>query len=453
MRKTCGLLFGHLLFSMLVLVLASCSSDDYVNAIPCEIMAVISMDVSKMSGVDSKVLFKTMLRVSDLHKSGIDFSSKIYLFESAQGNLGFCAKVNNEGDLSELLVRLSKAGICTELQKRRGYSFCVLHDVWLVGYSDGAILVMGPVETAGQAELQNEMAKYLGQSEEESIKENRIYAKLDSMEAPMCMVAEAQALPEKFVAPFMIGAPQGADASQVLIAARMNVRKGYLLIDGETFSFNKAIDRGLKNVVSTVYRPISGKFLKSMPLEAPFGMFVNVKGEDFLYLLRANKSIQALLVGINTAVDMDNIIKSVNGDMSIVMSELAADRLEMSMAAELANSNWLADVGYWKQSVPRGGRIVDWMKKAYYYTDGKTAFYFGVDENRQFFSGSSAQEALASVKTAAHSLPTEVQAVMQGKKMAIVVNLSSVANGKVDAVTSMLRPIFGRFDTIVYSLK
>ncbi len=453
MRKTCGLLFGHLLFSMLVLVLASCSSDDYVNAIPRESMAVISMDVSKMSGVDSKVLFKTMLRVSDLHKSGIDFSSKIYLFESAQGNLGLCAKVNDEGELSELLARLSKAGGYTEVQKRRGYSFCVLHDAWLVGYSDEALLVMGPVEAAGQAELQNEMAKYLGQSEEESIKGSKLYAKLDSIEAPMCMVAEAQALPEKFVAPFMIGAPQGVDASQVLIAARMNVRKGYLMIDGETFSFNKMIDRELKNAVATVYRPIGGKFLKSMPLEAPFGMFVNLKGKDFLRLLRANKSIQAMLAGINTAVDMDNIIKSVNGDMSIVVSEFAADRLKMSMAAELANSNWLADVGYWKQSVPRGGRIIDWMKNAYYYTDGKTVFYFGVDKNHRFFSGSSAQEALASVKTAAHPLPAEVRAVMQGKKMVIVVNLSSVASGKVGAVTSMLKSFLGRFDTIVYSLK
>ncbi len=453
MRKFSRLLFGYLLFFVFVLLLASCSGNDYVNAIPRESTAVISMDINKMSGVNSKVLFKTMLRVSDLHGSGIDFSSKIFLFESAQGNLGLCAKVTDEGELSELLVRLDKAGVCTDVQKRRGYNFCVLHDAWVVGYSDEAMLVMGPVEAAGQAELQNEIAKYLGQSEEDGIKNSKLYAKLDSIDAPMGMVAETQALPEKFVAPFMIGAPQGADASQVLIAARMNVRKGCLLIDGETFSFNKMIDRELKKVVATVYRPVGGKFLKSMSREAPFGMFVNVKGEDFLPLLRANKPIQAMLAGINTAIDMDNIIKSVDGDMSIVMSEFVDDRLRMSMAAELTNSDWLADVDYWKQSVPRGGRIVDWMKNAYYYTDGKTTFYFGVDESRRFFSGSTAQEALASVKTAIESLPAEVQAEVQGKRMAIVVNLSSEAGGKVEAVTSVLSPFFGRLNMIVYSLR
>ena len=239
----------------------------------------------------------------------------------------------------------------------------------------------------------------------------------------------------------------------MLIAARMNIRKGCLLIDGETFSFNKTIDRELKSAVATVYRPVGGKFLKSMSREAPFGMFVNVKGEDFLRLLRANKPIQAMLAGINTAIDMDNIIKSVDGDMSIVMSEFADDRLRMSMAAELANSNWLADVNYWKHSVPRGGRIVDWMKNAYYYTDGKTTFYFGVDENRRFFSGSSAQEALASVKTATEPIPAEIQAEVQGKRMAIVINLSSEAGGKVGAVTSVLSSFFGRLDMIVYSLR
>ena len=59
----------------------------------------------------------------------------------------------------------------------------------------------------------------------------------------MALVAQAQALPEKFVAPFTLGAPKNADASQIVIAAEMNVQKGMLRIKGETFSFNPSILR------------------------------------------------------------------------------------------------------------------------------------------------------------------------------------------------------------------
>ncbi len=45
----------------------------------------------------------------------------------------------------------------------------------------------------------------------------------------MAMVAQAQALPEKFVAPFTLGAPKRYRSfSQVVIAADMEVKDGIL---------------------------------------------------------------------------------------------------------------------------------------------------------------------------------------------------------------------------------
>lgn len=451
-RKRISFIICQLALFVALTFLTSCSGTDYLNAIPGESSALVSMDLGKMSGVNNQAMLKTMLHVSNLSDCGLDLSSKIYLFESPDGNLGLCAKVDDDGDLNDLFNQLASKGVCQKTKERRGFHFTVLKDTWVVGFSDKAMLVMGPAAVTAQAELQNQMAKYLKQEEDDGIKGTPVYDKLDSIQSPIAMVAQAQALPEKFVAPFTLGAPKDADASQVLIAAEVTVKNGSLNIDGETFSFNKSVDKSLKDAAK-IYRPIKGRYMQSMSSDALFGLFLNVDGTKFLPLLQNNKGLLALLSGINAAIDMDNIIRSVNGDMAIIMPSYSDDNLQMSMSSELSNSKWLADVDYWKQSCPKGGRIADWGKNAYYYTDGKTSFYFGVSSDKQFFSGSNDKQAKSSILPAEHPIAVGLQNKIKGGKMVMVINLSSVKDDKLGAVSGFMTPIFGKLNSIVYTLK
>lgn len=93
-----------------------------------------------------------------------------------------------------------------------------------MGFSGQALLVMGPVVADAQAQLQQQMVKYLKAEEEDGITVSPMYERLQTLSSPMAMVAQAQALPEKFVAPFTLGAPKDTDPSQVVIAADMEVR-------------------------------------------------------------------------------------------------------------------------------------------------------------------------------------------------------------------------------------
>ncbi len=448
--------FG-LVFAVCVLLLSSCSDKDYLNAIPGESTVLISMDMQKLSGTNNQALLKAMLHVSNVDQCGLDLSEKLFLFESPEGDLGLCAKVKDEDDLENLFDDLSQKGLCQKPVERRGYQFTLLKGTWTVGFSDKALLVMGPTTASGFAGLSNKMAKYLGEDEEDGIKGTPIFDRLDSLDAPMAMVTQAQALPEKFIAPFTLGAPKDADPSQVYIAADMTVEKGVLTIHGETFSFNQKIDASLKRAEKT-YRPIQGKYLTAMPNTALLGWFMNVEGSQFIKILQSNKSMTALLAGINAAVDMDNIIRSVKGDMAIVMPTYSDNNLSMSMAAQLGNSSWIEDVSYWKQSCPEGGKIVDWGKNAWHYTDGKTSFYFGVSPDLQFFSGSSEEEARRSIVPlpAGTAIPSTLQKQFIGKKMVMYINLKTMQGGgssAVNAVTGMLKPLFGDIHSIVYILK
>ena len=433
-------LYKNLVFMGLAitfLLLSSCSGSDYLNAIPKKSTALISVDMKQMtadkSDEDKAGMLKTLLHVDDVDNCGIDVSEKLYLFETADGNLGLCAKVSSEDGVSDWLATLAKKHIATEVTERKGFHFSVLKNSWLVGYSDEALLVMGPVVADAQAQLQQQMVKYLKADEEDGITASPMFDRLSGISSPMAMVAQAQALPEKFVAPFTLGAPKDTDPSQVVIA----------------------LQKALQN-----YRPIKGNYVKSMPADALAGIFMNVKGEQFLPMMQSNRSLQTLLMGINQAVDMDNIMRSVDGDMAIMMPTLGDASMKMMMAAKLAHSKWLGDVDYWKTSCPPGAKIANWGKNAYFYTDGKTSFYFGVTDDKQFFSGSDELSAQYAVKPSNHPIDAKIQKLIVGQKLAMVINLTKSSNGDgsgkddaISTVTGLLTPIFGNLTSVVYTLK
>lgn len=444
--------------SLMIVLMSACSDNDYLNAIPSKSTAVISIDMSRLNGQEQEQnqehILKTMLHVDDVSKCGLDVKEKVYLFETIDGNLGLCAKVADEGDVSNWLSELSQQRICSTVTERKGFHFAVLKDSWLVGFSSKALLVMGPVVAEAQAEMQRQMVRYLNADEDAGIKSSKLFAQLDSIDSPMAMVAQAVALPEKFVAPFTLGAPKDADASQIVIAAGMDVEDGVLKIAGRTFSFNPSINQALVKS-QQVFRPIQGDYVQSMPDDAMAGIFMNVAGSRFLPLVLSNPGLQTLLMGINASIDMDNILRSVDGDMSIVLPTLGADHMQMMMAARLSHAKWLSDVDYWKQSCPKGSTIGNWKSNAFCYSSGKTCFYFGVTDDKQFFSGNDEVSAESSIRPSSHPISKRVQNMIRGEKMVMVINLEKSGGGgsAMQAVTGLLSPLFGQLTAVVYTLK
>lgn len=435
---------AYLMALLWVWVMTSCSNHDYLNAIPAESTMLLSLNTAKMTGAGSQTLLKAFLHATNMNNTGIDFSKPVMLFEDAQGNLGICAKTEDEKQLATLL---GKMGV--EVKESQGFHFAALPNHWMVGYSDESTLIMGPVLPAAQSEMKQLMTRYLKAKEDDGIVGTPMYDKLDSIDAPMSMVCQAKALPEYLIAPFTLGAPQGTDPSQVIIAANLEIKDGCLWISGQTFSFVKRINEALQ-MAQTSYRPISGKYVASMSQQDAAGLFVNVDGTKFIKLMTGNRGIQAMLSGINTAIDMNSIIKGVDGDLAIITPSLSQTSFQIMMAAKLKNADWLADVDYWKQSVPAGGIIGDWGRDCYYYRDGKTSYYFGVTSDWQYMSGVSEQDAQQSIKASSNPIPKKVQEQLKGQKMAMIVNLAGM--GDHTGISSFLKPLFGNVNTLVYTL-
>lgn len=84
---------------LIIAFLSSCSDDRYRQTIPKSSTVLVSFDVSKVSGVNSAILLKILLRTKNLNESGIDSMYRIYLFKPPDGNSGIYVKVQDEGRL------------------------------------------------------------------------------------------------------------------------------------------------------------------------------------------------------------------------------------------------------------------------------------------------------------------------------------------------------------------
>ncbi len=450
------LIAASILFMPLFALFTSCSGDDYLNAIPGNSTALVSIDVQKYAekegSASAQAAITSFLGVDNISDCGIDVASRIYMFETADGNIGFAAKVKSSGDLTDWLSLQVKKGFCSEVKDYGGYSFTVLKDSWVAGYSSEALVVIGPVLPSAQAVVRRQVAQYLAQDEDEGIQASPMMAYLDSIQAPVALVAQVSALPEKFVAPFMLGAPKDVDGSKVMLAAGLSSgMKGCIVIRGTTFSPDKRVDAELRRS-REVFRPIAGDYLNSMSPSSAIGVFANVEGGHFIRLLHSNKTFQALLAGMNMAVDMDNIIKSVDGDMAMIVENTGGSNIGLFMLAKLGSTAFMEDIDYWKQSCPAGTSISDLGDGAYRYSGGDMDFTFGVKDNQRFYASTfPGVDRLSSVQSG-WSLPSAADSLVMGRRMAVVANVSALS-AIVGPAGSYLKALAGGVQTIVFIME
>ena len=115
------------------------------------------------------------------------------------------------------------------------------------------------------------------------------------------------------------------------------------------------------------------------------------------------------------------------------------------MSAKLANSDFLKDIDYWKKTCPQGGSITDIGINTYCYKDASLTYCFGVSNDLQFFSGSSLDNAKASVTNTQDAIPSNVRDCIVKGKIGISMYLPALLGntGISQTVNSILSPLFG----------
>lgn len=459
---------AEFLFFVFSLLLVSCSKD-YRSCIPAGCQALMAVDVlaiGRESGLDKsdekQDALKTLLMTDDIADCGIDVTERLYCFETADGEFGIVAKVGSKSKVGGWIENLSTKGVCKKVGEKKGYDFYTLKESFLVTYSGNALMIMGPFVADDMSRKQVQMAKWLDASDGEGMMQSKIFERLEQMNGSVSLVARSSALPEKFVTPVILGAPKGTDASEVLVSADMNVSRGILNVAGDVFSFNVSVDETLKKSAEC-YRPITGTYLDRISVDNSAVLITNVDGAGYLKLLRTNDALRTMLLGINTAIDMDKMLTTIDGDMMVCVPNLLADRISLNLIARVKNTNWVGDVDYWKKSCPAGTAITNVPDASgfpqFRLSGSSTNAVFGMADANTLFVSTAAAEAKDGITTTvampAKKLPSDIQAMAKGKRMCIIVNLAEIVKNKKEAslITDMLSSVFGDVSTLVYTVE
>ena len=473
-------LWKHTILALSVLIgLASCTKDKYVNAVPKKVMAVAALDFAQLAecmDMDVPAFMHQCFGWSETKDNGLDLERPVYLFETQDGNFGFCVKMDDADDFEtfvaeELSGKLQKSTKPVEWRKCR---FSFYDNKWLMGWNDDALLMMGPIVAGQQREMQQQIANMLKLDEKQSVKKSALYDNLQKGDdnALGHISMQAFALPDKVAALFTMGLTRHDNPKQVHITIDMMPEKNNLLLVGNISSTNEKLSEKLITS-QKLLRPIDISKVDDMNDSAIVDIFLNINGKEYLSCLRNNPALESVMTIANAAIDLDNVIRSIDGTCHIQTVTVADGRTELLLTAPLAHTQWLKDVPYWKQSTPQGTTLDEQTtpeqkaKGQQHFlirsrtTDDSGAktqnLHFGIYATNRFYIGTNTPQTLCQ-KTAKpdkkHSPSFEY---IQHAKTAVVLNLMNLLKDDGIAAAAVLpqliKPLTKTFHTITYICK
>lgn len=421
----------HISLLLLAAVLLASCAGDHRRALPAGCRAVASIDAKAPAAAGLVKPLQSLLGLDGMESMGLDATERIYAFIAPDGNLGLAAKVADGGDVEKAMRSLAAKAGARDLGERQGCHFYAVAGRAVAGWTSDALLVMGPVTPSAEGEAMQTMARLLRQDADESLMAEQLWEHLDTMSAPVALIAGAAALPERLRPLAMLGMPKGADASRCLIAASVAI-DSVLTITAQPFSPDPRSQEALDKAYAAL-RPVAGRYA-GPTAGAAVAIHMNVDGRQLLPLLTDREEIGAMLAGANQAIDLNAILRSADGDITIACRDVS-DTPDIALAAQLSNTAFLGDIGYWQSSLPKGYSLTPWATRLYRLTGPATDFFFGVTTGAkpEFYSGRTPEEAERMLSPGATAAP------FAGSRLAVVVNLPAVlASSGAAAIASAL---------------
>lgn len=143
---------------------------------------------------------------------------------------------------------------------------------------------------------------------------------------------------------------------------------------------------------------INGKYVESVSNDLLFWGVANVKGGWLLDKMKKDKSAKEFLFLLERAVDVEQMLRAVDGDVAIELQMNDANVMsspEFVVYAELKNSDFLADVDYWKESMKAYGISMQDEGENQYLLAGEGKYRFGVQDKNLYVASERASSIVA----------------------------------------------------------
>ena len=164
---------------------------------------------------------------------------------------------------------------------------------------------------------------------------------------------------------------------------------GRALMVNNILPLNEADKAKMDDYVLKHLRPIEGRYLKMQNGPSPVWGCLGVDGKWLLdECLKDNNDIKGTLFMLERCVDIEQMLRSVDGDITFSIGNFIFSEPNISAMARVKETKFLSDVDYWQKSIKDYGMSMDRLSDNDYVVhlgDGKR-LYWGVNDKDLYMS-------------------------------------------------------------------
>ncbi len=273
-------------------------------------------------GLDMHDILKLASSYGDLEGS-IDLTKPVYAFTSEKGLSGISLNVK---DAKKLLESASSFGFANE--QKEGLNW-VANDNNIACFDEDKLLILNAPVTEQNA-LRGEMEKLMSQSRQD------VPALSDMKQDGFLRLNTTL---DKLPKDVNFNLPANVKLSDVRLNAALGIGKKDITLSASLQS--------PEPLMANVMQPIKGNLSGMGPSAPVFWLCTSMKGENLLELLRSQPQLRTALLGLNMAVDVDMMLKAIDGDISIVVPKLDLKNPDVLLMATLSNTEFLKNADDW----------------------------------------------------------------------------------------------------------
>lgn len=352
------------------------SSKPYADIVPAGAKAVLRIDARKLADKPASASALLSLLPKPLPE-GLDWQQPVYIFVTPDEYIGCVAAVSDEGLLRSSLESGGKNALAARPVEQDGRMWCRLGDGWQMTWDDDALLLLGPGTIQEETALRQAMLRMISASEDVGFAHSQRISRLEQEKGDMQLFSTLDALPAPLSLLFRLDIPAACPSAETLLFASITLEGEQASLRSRLCSENAEADAALK--AHARQQLLAGNvYPASIPADALFFMAFSARGDELLKTLQKEPASKALLAGLNSSIDANALLNSVDGTVSLSISSLGKDFSPTCLlAAEADARKALADVPYWKQSLPEGKASLTDVPGGYLLATGKQRLYFG----------------------------------------------------------------------------
>ena len=300
-------------------------NDKAREVVPEDATAVAVLEPAELIqrlGLKEDKVKKLTMNFEDILEA-IDLAKPVYAFSTEKGLTGIAMNVK---DAEKLLKAISVYGFASEEQNGLQW---IVNNSTIGCLDEDKVLLCDASTPSAQDALMDVMSKLMSQGK----KEVEALEKVDEQEGVFRLSAPLKGIPEEYTKNLPAG------ISDAILNAGLQIGKKDISLSAHlTTDFS-----------SLPLAPIEGTLAGIGPEDPFVSVQFNLRGEQLLPLLRQVPQIRSLLLALNMNVDVDMMLKAVNGDVSFVIPKFDLKHPDFLVTASLANTDFLKNADDWDQ--------------------------------------------------------------------------------------------------------